>query len=567
VLATRRERGASSRAVEPAFLAFAAASVAAFVVLMILGRHLWFFNDDWAYVVSRREMWADGRRVDALLAPHNEHWSTVPAVVQALIYKVVAMHSYMPYLASALVAHVAVVTLLRLVLVRSHCSPWAATALAAPLLLFGAGAESLAFAVQFGFNAAVAFGLGQLLLADHDGPLDRRDAAGVVLAVLGLASSGTAVPVVVATTVALALHRRWRAIALHTGVPAAAYVAWYAGWGVRADGERHLDLVPAYVFHGVTTALDGLTQWHGAGAVIALGAIAVAVIGGRAAARRDALAWGCAAGGVALFAFTALDRASFGVEQAGSSRYVYVAGVLFLPALVVAVRAALAGVAPARRTLFAVVLVAWAATANVAELVTFERDRLAGTDANRRVTVAAAALAGVPGVDPAGQPDDHFSAVVTLSVLRELVVSGDLPLPHVPEADLVEQQNRFAVRFALGTAPAGVAGAGDGIVVTEVRNGAAAGDGAGCLVVEPVAGVVAPVVELDVPARARLVVSDTSGRFELTMRTPSGVRAMQPTVVPIETGQALTVDVLVASRPVLALPAGTPTRLCGVRSG
>ncbi len=43
------------------------------------------------------------------------------------------------------------------------------------LLVFGAGWENLMFAVQIVYNISLLAFLGQSLLVDHDGPVDRRD--------------------------------------------------------------------------------------------------------------------------------------------------------------------------------------------------------------------------------------------------------------------------------------------------------------------------------------------------------------------------------------------------------
>ena len=53
--------------------------------------------------------------------------------------------------------------------------PWLATVAAVVFVFFGAGAENILVAFQITFVGSLVFGLTQLLLADHDGPLDRRD--------------------------------------------------------------------------------------------------------------------------------------------------------------------------------------------------------------------------------------------------------------------------------------------------------------------------------------------------------------------------------------------------------
>jgi len=63
---------------------------------------------------------------------------------------------------------------------RAGVRPWSATVLASLFVLFGAGAANILWAFQISFVGSVAFGLTHLLLADHDGPFDRRDWLGLL---------------------------------------------------------------------------------------------------------------------------------------------------------------------------------------------------------------------------------------------------------------------------------------------------------------------------------------------------------------------------------------------------
>ena len=60
-------------------------------------------------------------------------------------------------------------------------------------VLFGAGEEGILFAAHIGFVGALVLGLTQLLLADHDGSLDRRDYLGLLAGFAGVMCSGVAV--------------------------------------------------------------------------------------------------------------------------------------------------------------------------------------------------------------------------------------------------------------------------------------------------------------------------------------------------------------------------------------
>src|SRR4029079_6783938 len=141
-----------------------------------------------------------------------------------LIWSVDGLHHYWTYQALLVATHVAVVVLLRVVLRRAGVRPWTATLVALSLLLFGAGSQNLVWAFQIGFVGSMAFGLGQVLLLDHEGPVDRRDVFGLGLGLLAIMSSGIGVSMVVVAGVAALLRRGWRVALLHTAPLAAAYL-------------------------------------------------------------------------------------------------------------------------------------------------------------------------------------------------------------------------------------------------------------------------------------------------------------------------------------------------------
>src|SRR5437762_11612482 len=79
---------------------------------------------------------------------------------------------------------------------RAGVAAWPATLLALPMLLTGAGAGNLTFGWQFQFVGAVFFGLAQALMTDVDGPIGRRDIAGLGLGLLCLVCSGVSLAMI-----------------------------------------------------------------------------------------------------------------------------------------------------------------------------------------------------------------------------------------------------------------------------------------------------------------------------------------------------------------------------------
>ena len=79
------------------------ASVGAFVTLLLLGRGLTFFADEWAVMAER------SISLDSFLRPFNEHWLGIMTVVYRLMLGVFGLSSYMPYLALLAALHLVVV--------------------------------------------------------------------------------------------------------------------------------------------------------------------------------------------------------------------------------------------------------------------------------------------------------------------------------------------------------------------------------------------------------------------------------------------------------------------------
>src|SRR5690606_38776400 len=104
---------------------------------------------------------------------------------------------------------------------RAGVGPWLATAAVLGLLLFGAGEDNIVWAFQITLVGALALGLVHLLLLDHDGPLDRRDAAGLAAGTLALMCSGIGLLMAMLAGGAALLRRGVRAALVHT-VPLAA---------------------------------------------------------------------------------------------------------------------------------------------------------------------------------------------------------------------------------------------------------------------------------------------------------------------------------------------------------
>ena len=95
-------------------------------------------------------------------------------------------------------------------------NPWLATVAAGAFVLLGSAEDNILWAFQITFVGALVFGLTQIILADHDGPIDRRDWIGVGAGLVALMMSGQAPSLIFGAGLVCVFRRRWAAALLHT---------------------------------------------------------------------------------------------------------------------------------------------------------------------------------------------------------------------------------------------------------------------------------------------------------------------------------------------------------------
>src|SRR5260370_42594141 len=104
---------------------FGAVEAAVFVMVMLLGRGLWFWADEWDFIAVRRA----GNLRD-LVRPHVEHLTTLPILAYRLLYWLFGIRVYWPYLLLIVTLHLIGALLLRTAMLRAGVRPWTATAVA-----------------------------------------------------------------------------------------------------------------------------------------------------------------------------------------------------------------------------------------------------------------------------------------------------------------------------------------------------------------------------------------------------------------------------------------------------
>jgi hypothetical protein len=327
---------------------FVAGEVIALPLLFAAGHRGWFFNDDWDFLSART-----AGNLGDLFRSHYDHWTMLPILAYRLLWWLVGIRSYSPYLLLLLALHLTAAALLRVVMRRAGVRPAIATLAALLLVAFGSGAENVLVAFQITFVGSLVFGLTQLLLADHDGPVDRRDGFGLLAGIAGLLCSGVAISMVIVVGLAVLRRRGWRVASLHTAPLAALYVVWHAvaprGQSAGVFHANSPGTAVRFVGVGIGAALGDLGPLPGLG--IAIGALLIAglVVAGRARGRalvtKDGAPIAMLVGALVFLVMTGLFRSAeigglffkgTGPEHARQSRYAYVVVCLMLPALALA---------------------------------------------------------------------------------------------------------------------------------------------------------------------------------------------------------------------------------------
>lgn len=430
-----------------ALATFAAVALVAFFVVLHAARSQWFFLDEWDFLAGRTA-WNLGD----LFRPHNDaHWQTLPVLTYRLGWWLFGLRDYQPYLALVLLTHIAIAGLLRVVMRRAGVGPWIATAAASLFLLLGSGHEDMAWAFQIGFNGSLAFGLTQLLLADHDGKIERRDYLGLAAGTAGLMCSGIALTMVAVVGIAVRFRRGWRVASFHVVPLVAIFATWYAVIGHRGGQRSYRGSVvqdARFVVVGVQAGFRALGPEIGGG--VALATILLVglwlVLFSRAETEQPApvLPLALLAGAVINLAISASGRSALGSAYARQSRYLYLFAALALPSLAIAaawIARRWRVVGPAACALFLIGI-----PANLHVLFRFEQGQARSQRDYRTLMLSLPAVPLAGQVNPKIFPEHAASFPVTVGWLLAGKASGRIPTPRpFTEADRLRATLRLSL--------------------------------------------------------------------------------------------------------------------------
>ncbi len=396
------------------------------VFLASLARGLWFFGDDWDFLLRRGVV---GEHERSIWLPHNEHWSTVPILVFRFLFGIFGIAHYLPYALMPIAAHAVTWGLVYLAVRRAGVMPWPAclAVLVGAFLSSGAGAENALWDFQIGFLGAAVFGVAAVVITQRDSRW-MIPAAWVAL-VLSLMSAGVGL-VFLGWTGLHVLLRRGLAMALAVAsVPALTYAVWFAlvGHQVGESIPKDVAQTPFRQVEGLVAVWSVALQMPGAGPVMMV-VIAGVLLRRSLPAPAFALAASGAGAYLAAFLLFGYSRSGLGEGAGSASRYLYFGIVFTLPALAMAANLAAAHLRPrpfARPIAFLSVVVL------LVPLGMAQADRYA--DRRRAITdPLAPTLAGAQWLVADGQrllneqPDPVYNPDITVKLLGEAGVADAL---------------------------------------------------------------------------------------------------------------------------------------------
>ena len=378
------------------------------IVIYRSGFGLTFYYDEWNLVLGR-----GGWTVDTFLVPHNEHLLLVPVVVFKLLFVTAGLDSYWAYRLVPLGFHLLCVALV-FVYVRRRRGERIAVVASVPVLCLGAAWHALLVPLNLGFLAAVAAGVGTLLVLER-GDL-RGDAAACILLVLSLVSSSVGIAFAAAVFVEILLLR-WRRLWI-VAVPAGLYGIWFLEYGnpdaVSGPEGSVADLLrsnlpeaPGYFFNAAAGAFGGLVglslDWGRVLCVLA--GIALAVKAARATPFSPR-SIGLLAAATTYWGLMALFRAH--LNAPADSRYLYVGAIL----IVLLAVELMPSIQPSRGVLAAAAVVLAGIAISSFSLLHDGSRFLQSWSRFVRAELAALELAG-PTTDPGYRPDEFRAPGIT----------------------------------------------------------------------------------------------------------------------------------------------------------
>ncbi len=534
--------------------------VLAALILAWNARNQWFIADEWNFLVDR-SIRPTGDDLN-IFAGHNEHWSTTVVLGYRVLFKLFGVRTYAPYLVVLFAFHLTLCHFLWRLLLRVGTQAWTAVAAIAIFAVLGAGFENLLQAFQWQLFGPLLFGVGALLLIRTTGRTQRNDVIAAGLLVLAVATSGTGITATAVVALALLLRQRFHALVFVIGPAALAYSAWFLLVGRTEPSPSFVQpfstavqSIPAYVWRGLTDAVDLSTGLAGVGAIVIIGITIFAVRQAQPRQEPWPLVLAPAAGAVFFLALTTLKRSGLGGATAGSSRYIYLIVVLLLPLATLAFDHI-----TLKRKLRPIILALLTAALLVTQVSTLHSEavKTAGQEQlDKRRFLATAELDQRSTPFLVTIPEPVYDPNVSVEDLSALLKDGNLPgNVNLSPSDFLDA--RLWTQIALGDVPMVE---GPPPLITSFESVELTPDGPECVIASPKSPT--PKITLRFPQPSSLSLQNPlGGTLVVTAKNEKG-RASRPLVIPAGPQQVLSVA-WPARALTITLPFSSPTRVCGV---
>lgn len=419
------------------------------IYLLWTFRGMWFFGDEWAVIATRRDLWSQGARGEALFRPHTDHWVTLPILSYFVLFKLFALTSYLPYLATVIVAHGLTSFGLHELLRRMGVGRIAALGGLTLFTLYGAGGENLSWGFQVTIVASIGFGIAQLLVVTSPSASSpTHQILGPLAGALNIITSGMAVPMLAGVAVALMLQRKYRVLVSNIGFPFILYACWYLTYGndPHAKIPSRPEWFVSYVERGIFASLEAATRLNRTGALLF---VVLAACAAKWWPRRqhNPLPLVGLVVGFGMYGLFAIGRTGLGPEQAAQSRYLYASAAVLIGPLLLAPSALLSN-----RSLGKVVVagvLGWSVIGNVSELTIYRDKRIIENDHTRQRIQYIAGMPTAPDLVRNARVEPEYSPDLLVGTLVDFVRDGQLPVVQIePFQGTIDREVELSLTLA-----------------------------------------------------------------------------------------------------------------------
>ncbi len=201
---------------------FALCLILASSLLLVAGKGLTFFFDEWDLLLNR-----EGFSTETLFRPHNGQVFVLPVLVYKGVGSAFGFGSQLPFRVLATMV-IALCSVLLFIYARRRSGAWMALTVTVPVLCVGAGWEALLLPLSMNFTIGLAAGMAMLLVLERGDT--KGDFAGAALLSVAIAAGGIGLAFAAGAVVDLIARRDPRRVWIVL-IPVAGLLAWTLGYG------------------------------------------------------------------------------------------------------------------------------------------------------------------------------------------------------------------------------------------------------------------------------------------------------------------------------------------------